>query len=59
MENKACKTRHNNTDELKAYVNSAWQSIKKGCKSFRPRLEHVITSKGGHMNNMRYLGVKI
>ena len=42
---KACKTRHSNTNELKASVNRAWSRkkgfAKKVCKSFRPRLERT------------------
>ena len=53
IEARACKTRHSNTDELKASVNRAWAYMKKNfvrkaCKSFRPRLERVIAAKGGH-----------
>ena len=53
VEKKACKTRHSNTDELKASVNRAWRSIRKDfvrkiCKSFRSRLEHVIAASDCH-----------
>ena len=41
------------TDELKASVNCAWRSTRKGfvrkvCKSFQPPLERFIAAKGGY-----------
>ena len=54
IEARACKTRHSNTNELKAFVNQAWVSMKKNffrkaCKSFQPRLERFIATKVGHI----------
>ena len=56
IENKACKVRHSNTEELKSSVCRAWTPMKKDyirkvCKAFRPRLERVIAAKGGHIEN--------
>ena len=57
----ACKTCHNNTDELKASVNRVWQStrksfVRKVCKSFKPRLERVIAVKSGHIESFDVFG---
>ena len=54
IDEKSCKTRHSNTDELKTSVNRACVSmrrglVKKDCKSFLPQLERVIAAKGGHI----------
>ena len=52
IESKACKDRHNNTEELKASVNRSWtlmskDYVRKVCKDFRPRLSRVIAASGG------------
>ena len=53
IENKDCKTRHRNTEELKSSMSrtgwSTWKGFaRKVCKSFRPQLERVIAVKCGH-----------
>ena len=46
--------RHSSTDELNAFMNRAYRSMRgrfvgKVCKSFGPPLRHFITTKGGHI----------
>ena len=52
IESKACKDRHNNTEELKASVNHTWTLMSKNyvhkvCKDFWPQLSRVIAANGG------------
>ena len=56
---KACKTRLSNTDELKAFVNHAWRSMKKGFfNKFSISIRACFISKGGQ-NNLMSLGDNI
>ena len=48
IEEKACKTRHSNTD-LKLKVDEKRLCQESPQLSFRPRLEHVIASKKAHI----------
>ena len=54
IQNRACKVRHSNTEELKSSVNRVWASMMKDydctvCKAFRPRLQRVIEANGKHI----------
>ena len=53
-ESRACKDRHNNTEELKAAVNRARalmskDYVQKVREDFRPRLSRVIAADGGRI----------
>ena len=53
IQNRACKVRHSNTEELKSLVNRAWASMRKDyvrtvCKAFRSRQQRVIEANGQH-----------
>ena len=60
IESKACKVRHSNAEELKSSMDHALTSMRKDyiqkvCKAFRPRLEHVIAAKRGHIEKWQFL----
>lgn len=55
VEGRACKARHSSVADLKASVSLAWTRmrkdyIRKVCSAFRPRLERVLASEGGHLD---------
>ncbi|XP_059096082.1 uncharacterized protein LOC131890692 [Tigriopus californicus] len=54
VESIACRNRHPNLNALMDSVNAVWDTmdeeyVKKSCGAFRPRLQAIIDTKGGHI----------
>ena len=50
----ACKTPYSSWETLKASIRAAWANMSKDyiiktCKAFRPQLEAIIETEGGHI----------